>query len=507
LHGLFQDIIYVMKKSNLISKLLDSNLHFVWLVIFFGLHGLNEFETSLSMWDVGVFSFVLFCFGFVLYLLFTRIYRNYSKAGLVVTMLLSLFVFFGAIQDTLSSYKLTALLSTLPYLLTITFIFLLVFFLWIKFRREVPLLLTKYINLLLTLLIVVEIVVILNSNLFSEKEVASKLAGFKICDTCAKPPVYLVILDEYAGRHTLENYCQFDNSFFYESLSKRGFHITDSSTSNYGLTVFSMASMLNMNFIGNAKELIKNKHYAYRNAIKSIKENSVTDFFSKHGYEIRNYSFFDLKQAPAMVKNDLWGGNLRLLTGQTLYARVGKSLPFYLARMKISQYFIEEIENQFIHQLDRSLSETVIREKQNGTTPSKPGFTYIHLNLPHPPFLMDSLGQRVSRQQRQHFSAAERQAAYLQYLVYCNKRILEWVDSIQSVSGGEAVILLMSDHGTTPLNHKDQKLRRMDNLNAVYIPGLDYSKWYKGFSNVNQFTVLLNELFNQELQMKPDIAP
>lgn len=488
------------------SKLLNSNLHFVWLVIFFGLHGVNEFGTSLSVWDIVFFSLLLFSSGFLGFISFAKLGGNRPKAGLVVTILLTIFVFFGAIQDFLSGYKLTALLATLPYLLVITFVFLFVFFLWVWWGIKIPLSLIKYINLLLILLIVVEIGMILNTNVFSHREAVSKSSVFTSCDTCKKPPVYLVILDEYAGKHTLEKYFQFDNSFFYQSLLKKGFHVVDSSTSNYSVTVLSMASMLNMELVGKVNDLAKNKDYSYRNALKKIKGNSVTEFFSKNGYEIRNYSFFDLKQAPAMVKNDLWGGNMRLLSDQTLYGRVRKSLPYYLAKKNISHYFIQKIEDQYIRQIDRSLSETV-KQEQVSSSWSIPRFTYMHLNLPHAPFLMDSLGQRIPEQKRKQFNSAEMQAAYLEYMVYCNKRILKWVDEIQLASKGEAVILLMSDHGTVPLNHKGQSKRRMDNLNAIYIPRADYSKWYKGFSNVNQFTVLLNELFGQELQMKPDMAP
>jgi hypothetical protein len=490
------------------SRLLKSNLHFVWLVIFFGLHGLNEFGTSLSFWDVCMFSLTLLSSGFLLYFLFVRLRGNKWKAGLSVTMLLTVFVFFGAAQDFLGIYTFTARLSTLPYLLTVTLLLLIVFFIWLKRRRKTLLVLTKYLNLLFLLFLLLETGVLLNTTVFSSTETGSQLKGFKICDTCKKPPVYLVILDEYAGKHTLEKYFKFDNSFFYRSLSQRGFHLVDSSVSNYTVTVLSMASMLNMDFIGDNEFLTKNSRYANRYSLKKIKENPVTDFFSKHGYEIRNYSIFDFKQAPALVENDLWGGNMRLLTDQTLYGRVRKSLPFYLAAKNISSYYANKVENHFINQVDRSLSETVIRATQDASSSSKPDFTYIHLNLPHVPYLMDSLGNRLSYEQRKKRTKEQKLGgAYVEYLVYCNKRILKWVDEIQLATRGEAVILLMSDHGTRPLAHKDQPRRRTDNLNAVYIPGGDYSKWYKGFSNVNQFTVLLNELFNQELERKPDIVP
>lgn len=76
------------------------------------------------------------------------------------------------------------------------------------------------------------------------------LNEYENCTTCNKPSIYLVILDEYAGSNTLKNRFHFDNSAFYQALESRGFYVTGSSISNYKLTVLSIASMLNMDYVG-----------------------------------------------------------------------------------------------------------------------------------------------------------------------------------------------------------------------------------------------------------------
>lgn len=488
------------------NKLLKSNYHFVWVVIFFILHGLNEFGRSVSLQSVLIVFFTLFFVGWVLFILYSKFTSDKLKAGVFASMLLMIIVFFGAVQDFLATYKFSARFASLPYLLPITCFFLVIFFLWLRFKKTISGLFVRYINLLFLLFILLETTLAIAAITFFSNQEKGLAAGLKKCGNCKKPPVYLVILDQYAGKHTLQKEFNFDNTFFYKGLSKKGFHIVDSSVSNYRRTFFSMASMLNMDYLEPEELLLKRQHYSFRKALLQIKTNPVTDFFSTQGYEIRNYSFFDLKDAPALVQNDLWGGNIRFFISQTIYGRIKRSFIFFLAAKNISNFFMQQVENEFINQINTSLAESVERERQNAE--AKPVFTYIHLNIPHAPYLLDSAGKRVPEKTRRMYSVEQRQAAYLQYMVYCNKRILKWIDEIQMASKGNAVILLMSDHGAEPsLSNADVDKRKFDNLNAVYIPGADYSKWYKGFSNVNQFRLVLNELFKQDLPLKLDINP
>lgn len=487
------------------NRLLKSNYHFLWVVTFFILHGFNEFGNSISLKTAVTFFSILSFSGWILFLGYKKFTSSKIKAGLFTTVLLMVYVFFGAIQDFISSYRSLAKFASLPYLLVLTFCFLISFFLFLRIRKEIPLSVIRYINLLFLLFVLLEIIKVLTAGYFFRDNRIDHVANLQICDSCKKPPVYLVILDEYAGKHTLQNSFNFDNSSFYKELSKKGFHVVDSSIANYHRTLLSMASMLSMDYVGKRDELMKNEHYTFRKAIKQVETNPVTDFFSKNGYEIKNYSFFDLKEAPAMVQNDLWGGNIRFFVNQTFYGRIQKSLISFLARKKISSYFVEKIENKFVSEIDKSLAESVESEKKRDIISGRPAFTYIHLNMPHAPYLKDSLGNRIPQKVRQAYNMEEKQAAYLQYLVYCNKRMLQWIDEILIASDGKAVILLMSDHGTALSGaHTD---RGLDNLNAIYIPGADHSKWYKGFSNVNQFRLVFNELFKQNMELKPDITP
>ena len=68
----------------------------------------------------------------------------------------------------------------------------------------------------------------------------------------------------------------------------------------------------------------------------------------------------------------------------------------------------------------------------------------------------------------------------------------------------EAVIALMSDHGYRSFDLIDPRFLKTNNFNAVYFPSRDYGLYYDSMSNVNQFRVLLNSLFKQNLPILKD---
>ena len=60
--------------------------------------------------------------------------------------------------------------------------------------------------------------------------------SFTICDSCKKPDVYFILLDQYTGNMALKEVFNFDNVAFETQLGQRGFHLAKRSSSNYNLT-------------------------------------------------------------------------------------------------------------------------------------------------------------------------------------------------------------------------------------------------------------------------------
>lgn len=120
--------------------------------------------------------------------------------------------------------------------------------------------------------------------------------------------------------------------------------------------------------------------------------------------------------------------------------------------------------------------------------------------MPHFPHLLDSAGQPVDPKLQLT------QDSYLGYLKYCNKKIVPVIDKILSSSATPPIILLMSDHGFRGFSKPTDPTYYFMNLNAIYLPDQKYAGWYDGMSNVNQFRILLNQKFNQNLPLLKDTS-
>src|ERR1044072_1951722 len=69
------------------------------------------------------------------------------------------------------------------------------------------------------------------------------------CDSCNRPDIFFIVLDEYSGNTALNQLFHFDNSDFKKQLEQRGFYVAKESLSNYNYTPFSVASILNMKYL------------------------------------------------------------------------------------------------------------------------------------------------------------------------------------------------------------------------------------------------------------------
>ena len=105
------------------------------------------------------------------------------------------------------------------------------------------------------------------------------------------PDIYYIVLDEYAGIQTLKNKFNFDNSEFYNYLSKKGFIISSKSYSHYPYTILSIPSSLNMQYLDfNSNEITESakiksqiRYIADNNLVmKNLNENNyyIVSFFA-----------------------------------------------------------------------------------------------------------------------------------------------------------------------------------------------------------------------------------
>jgi phosphoglycerol transferase MdoB-like AlkP superfamily enzyme len=123
--------------------------------------------------------------------------------------------------------------------------------------------------------------------------------------------------------------------------------------------------------------------------------------------------------------------------------------------------------------------------------------------MPHNPYYYDKDGKELKYELlRKIYDSTE--TRYISYLQYCNKVFLQLIDDIKSNSPEPPIIILMSDHGFKGYNNYEHVQTYFSNFNSIYLPDSNYQTFYKGISNVNQFRVLLNSQFNQQLPLLKD---
>lgn len=485
-----------------LKALLATNWHFVGVIIFFLVHGYKEHRGLIPLSE-GLITFAqLTVAGLVIYGIARWLLRSPQKAGLFTSFVLVLVLFFGAWQDALAAIHPLANLSRLQYFVPLLLLVMVLFLLWLKRTKTNPGKAIRFINLLLIIYLAVDLFLLAVPATRSKREASSApVAGLTRCDTCAKPSVYLVLLDAYFGQEGMKQFFHYDNSAFDDTLRQKGFHVVQQSRSNYAATIYSMGSMLNMKYLDLAGRPVMENHFGYAAGLAAIRDNSVCHYFESMGYTIVNHSIFDLRHIPAGYQEGLLPDNIRLITQQTMYSRVGKYLPIFMMRQGWAPGWLREVEDNFVKNNEQMMARTLeVSSRQQ----EKPVFTYLHLIMPHEPFAFDSLGVRrteIARYENGHAKLTD--ADFLQYQVYTNKRINTFITQLQANTQGKAVIMLMSDHGYI-LAAGPRPDMPFINLNSVYLPGRQYDGWRDSLSNVNQFRVLFNTLYAQQLPMLKD---
>jgi hypothetical protein len=475
-------------------------LHFIVIIIFFLTHGYAENLGLLSLKDPVTFFLICVAISSVALLGFYFIFRSWIKAGIFTSFLLLLYLFFGAILDALQHF------GKIHYRFLLPILALLVIIVGIVVARAKQNLIRVnfYLNMVFLIFIVYDLLTITFFSGAARKEVAAIHPTFNDhltnCDSCNKPDIYFLLLDQYCGSSTLKKYTQYDNSSFETFLKAKGFNVVNNSTSNYPSTILSLTSMLNMSFVAGFTDSSFNAQ-DYARVLPLLRENIVTDYLTRNDYKFFNYSIFDIQQQPSLFTHHFFPSNMQLVLDKTLYERLKKDL---FIDKKVGPFKIQfgiEWETQAIKKANAQAIQKTISTANDKSL--QPKFVYTHLLMPHPPYLYDSVGRTLNKEIGD-VPDSLLNSYYLNYLVYTNKVVSHLISDVMNATGGRAIIILMGDHGNKHFNPGPPPADRFATINAVYYPDRGYNGYYDGFSNVNAFRVLLNNTFHQKLPLLKD---
>jgi hypothetical protein len=476
----------------------------VLLPVFFVLHGFNENFDYINFVDCLVLIVLYSGSALLLFLLFLLLFKRPVQAALLTSYLAAFYLFFGALHAFLGEHSISHRYGLMLSGFVILGVLLLIGLKGIRsFYR-----LSFFLNLLFLLYLFMDIVSIAGkvfpSRHFHPPSYDAIRSEDK-CDSCAKPDIYLLIFDEYSSSGVLKNIYHYDNSALDNFLDASEFSIQRRSRANYYMTPFSIASLLNLSYLKGIPDPDSLTLDDYKKINLSIKNAEAIRFLVSRGYRIVNYSPFDLQDHPSIQHQPFIVSDTRFITDQTLPYFFQNELNWVIGKWLSERHLIDSslIAQSYFSQIrDNNARMLAMAKEESLRKVAQPRFVYVHLFLPHEPYLYDSLGRWKNMNEVAMNGSTLRE--YLGYLPFTNACARNLVTAIKNNTGGKAVILFMSDHGFKFNPDGIIPAHSFYNQNAVYFPDKDYRLFYDSISIVNQFRVVFKKLFHQNLPLLKD---
>ncbi|MGH8029107.1 MAG: sulfatase-like hydrolase/transferase [Arenimonas sp.] len=313
------------------------------------------------------------------------------------------------------------------------------------------------------------------------------------------PDVYYIVADAYPRADVLQRYYGYDNSAFIAWLQSRGFYVARDSWSNYQSTYLSLASSLSMRFVDPEIARIRERTgEPDRTALyRLIQRPDVASRLQQKGY----------RYAQTLTH---WGGTDRSASADIRY----KFAPF------LGSEFASTLANMtLLGALAPTLDELhafVAAKAVEIASIDGPTFAFVHLLLPHNPYVFDRDGRVVGSHpltlsmKLQDAAWGEREP-FAEQVRHTNTLLKQVIEGILARSDTPPIIILQGDHGSGLSRFQDGVGRdapdpgeRLAILNAYLVPEATRAKLYPGITPVNSFRLLLSTHFGDDVPLLPD---
>jgi hypothetical protein len=322
--------------------------------------------------------------------------------------------------------------------------------------------------------------------------------------------VWYVVLDRYGGADGLRDTFDYDNGPFLEALGERGFTIAERARATYLKTSLSLLSTLNLDELDlDALRADASSDADTGPLNRALRQpHAVAEFLRERGYR---YVHVGSRRGPtdgnpAADATFLYGATTEfgaVLADTTLLRALETILPEATGLAAL-------LPAQTAFQL-RVLDQLADAPGRN--------FVFAHLLIPHPPYVFNADGSRVTAEQRASRTDDEQ---YLEQLEFTNSVMLQLVDRLHAGPTQDwPIIVLAGDEGPFPLAYArdeegyrwleappEELLRQFSVLCAISVPGVDREGLEAaGFTDeltlVNLFRVVLSAAFDADLPPLP----
>jgi hypothetical protein len=487
--------------------------------------------SSLTIWTIYRPAVALLLATLILLSLARLILGDWYKGGLATSWLLILFFAYGQVFTLIRNFTFLGLRLGRDTIFAVVWLILLAAgWWWIVRRLKNGEILTQVFNVVGAVALLFPLLQIgfyeiqqLKAAPQSDSSTQSNQASPLQVDSLARsteagsPDVYYIILDTYPRADVMSSVLGIDNSGFINTLKALGFYVAGCSQSNYGSTLLSLTSYLNLDYLDRINPEAVKTGTDSNILAPQLLHNRVTQDFKAIGYKIvafeSGFSPTEWQDADVYIHqsttffqktfgfpglNPFEGILFKTTPGQLyLDLRIKLGLP----RLPWFDYAYVEYRSRILYELD-----------QLETAPSIPGpkFVFVHILAPHTPIVFGPNGETIARDYPFKLNQDEEYSDFQKYrrefsgeLTYLNRRIEEFVRKILTDSTVPPVIILQGDHG---LPKASDTFGQMGILNAYYLPVGAESLIYPSITPVNSFRVVFNQFFGGQFPLLADFS-
>ena len=323
--------------------------------------------------------------------------------------------------------------------------------------------------------------------------------------TLFRSDIYYIILDRYGSAHTLEDQYGYDNREFLDYLTRTGFFVASESNANYPKTTPSLASSLNMSYLDDIAAAQGRDSDDATPLFEMLQDHALWRFLKSQGYR---YIHFGSWWSPTR-KNRYADTNVNSSAISEVLMVLYETTLLYPVTSKLG-ILPEQLDNRRAQR-----GRVLYKFEQLAEAPEFDGpvFTFVHMLLPHDPYVFDRDGSFLTARKASERSEADN---FIAQLEFTNRKIRELVDSILARYDLKPIIILQGDEGPFPERYvieggrwwkhatRRELAQKFGILNAYYLPAGGSELLYPSITPVNSFRAVLNFYFGAGFPMLDD---
>jgi hypothetical protein len=450
----------------------------------------------------------------LLFLLLRLLLKNWTKAGLVTSIWLLLFVTYGHLYQFLKNQpSLGAILGRHRVLLPV-YLILVGISLWLIWRKKTyNRNLNLFLNIIGILILVYPSIQLITAavNTTRVKQEASQWTfsqpALQPTDPDNLPDVYFIVLDAYTRSDALAKDFSFDNSEFITNLENMGFYVAECSQTNYTYTQGAIAAALNLDYLPVLSERLESANLTDGIWIL-MKQSLVRHQLERLGYKTvafeTSYEWSNISDADIFLAEERSSLSWQQLNS---FERMWVNSTALILVKDLDIKSHTSVESGSAHPWADHIQEQLflLNTLPEIANIPDPTFTFAHILIPHVPYVFGANGEILTDpgyfggDKAAPINEEYLQKGYTGEVAFIDSKMQTILAEILKRSKTPPIIVVMGDHGLRDGN-------RPKNLFAVYLPDGGSDLLYSSISPVNIFRVIFDKYFGTSYGLLPDVT-